>query len=210
MIKTISGIAVTKPSEFLKLAAHNGDLLLKSHFSEALHDTYAFFVNKGEIDPKYFDTTKFADLAPEFGEIEKGSFSIEKLNTLRKMFVNLAKDSSENSYKKYLIDIAIQMEQPEFKILMVEYRVAKERIWKPSNSIVGFSEWARSLAEISGLKHEALVSLYSEKLEERALITARQYADKSGVAWSEGKSRLTDMGMEICELIILKDDPMKK
>src|SRR5207302_7282894 len=97
-------MALTSPKDFVRLAAHAGDGLLKGQFSQTLVDTYAYFINKSEIDPKYFDTTKFADLAPEFKQIEENTFGIDKLNHLRRIFVNLARDSGGDSHQKYLLD----------------------------------------------------------------------------------------------------------
>ncbi len=64
------------------LAAHAGDQLLKGDASVALMDTFNYFMNKGEIDQRYFDSRQFADLAPELGRVEKESYGIEKLSTI--------------------------------------------------------------------------------------------------------------------------------
>jgi hypothetical protein len=42
IVMTASGMAITNPKEFIQLAAHAGDRLLKGEFSQAIADTYAF------------------------------------------------------------------------------------------------------------------------------------------------------------------------
>jgi hypothetical protein len=210
VIKTVAGAAITNPNDFIKLAAHAADESLKGNFSKALLDTYAFFINRGDIDAKYLDSGRLADLAPEFKKISDQPYSIDQLNYLRKIFVNLAKDNTEQSHKKYLLDIALLMEEPEMKVLIADYRIASESIWKPSSGVPIAAEWRREVAVISGLQHEALVGLYSEKLEAKMLISERQYSDKSGIAWNNKKSRLTTMGYELCRMTMLDDDPLEQ
>ena len=209
VIKTLSGMVVTRPSDFIRLAAHSGDLLIKKDFSQALHDTYSYFINKGDIDAKYFDSTNFGDLSPEFNKLSDEKNGIYKLNQLRKIFINLAKDNNENSHKKYLLDIAIELNEPEIKTLLGDYNIKNEMISANANlGITTASEWARAVARISGLKHESLVINASNKLIGKGLITDYQYSDKSGVAFNKGQGRLTSLGLELCEIMILEDDPV--
>lgn len=209
VIKTVAGIAVTKPGDFLRLAAHSGDLMIKRHFSQALHDTYTYFMRNGEIKPEYFDSTSFGDLAPEFGKISDSSFGIFKLNQLRKMFVNLAKDNGSSSHEKYLLDIALELSELELKVLIGDFNsIGTMSTNPPDREITSASEWARVVAETSGLKHENLVRVASETLIARGLMTPYQYGDKSGVACSPTASRLTSSGLELCEMLLLEDDPV--
>ena len=84
VLKTVAGMMVTSPKDFIKLAAHSGDQMLKGHFSAALVDSYCFFLNNAEIDPEYFDSEGFADLAPEFQRVNNEPYGVDKLNSLRK------------------------------------------------------------------------------------------------------------------------------
>jgi hypothetical protein len=207
VLKTVAGMAVTSPKDLIKLAAHAGDHLLKGEISQALTDTYVFYVNKGEIDPKYFDSTKFADLAPEFGRVQNEAHGIDKLNMLRRIFVNLARDNGDGSHRKYLLDVALDMSEPEIKVLIADMELAKQ------TSISGLrssAKWLDEIASTSGLKHTNLVEIAEKSLIERGLLTPRHHSDGSGTYFETGKGRLTTMGWELCELTVLEDDPVKE
>ncbi len=207
VLRTTAGMASTKPSDFLKLAAHNGDLLLKREFSQAIYDTYTYFVNKAKIDKKYFDTKDFADLAPEFRRIERGDFSIIQLDTLRKMFVNLALNKSKNKHQKYLIDIALTLTEPEIIVLTADWDMGQNNVLLGRSS---HADWAAECARVSKLQHVALIESAEDGLIKKKLLTSRDYSDGSRVHISENTSRLTTMAQELCEMTLLDDDPLEQ
>lgn len=209
VIKTVAGVASTSPKGFVQLAAHAGDNLLKGQFSQTLHDTYTYFINKGEIDPKYFDSTNFADLAPEFGEVQSKPAGVYKLNQIRKMFVNLAKDNGADSHKKYILDIALDMPETEIKVLLADYRLAKEFVPnQPQNFYRSSSNWIDEIAEVSGLKHSSLVMAANQKLIEKRLFN--EMTTPSTMNFLPNTGSLTSLGLELCELTTLEDDPIKE
>jgi hypothetical protein len=211
VIKSLAGVSVSSPKDLIKIAAHAGDLMLKRDFSTALADTYAFFIHNGSIDTKYFDTTNFADLAPEFKTVLNGDFGVSKLDALRKIFTNLAKDNGKNSHKKYLLDIALEMSEPEIKTLIADHAfIVLLPEMKNTTGLIETQLWLAHVAKISGLKHDSLVRAASDRLIERGLFGGYVYGDNSAVRTDDTRSRLTTMGLELYELMQVDDDPFKK
>ncbi len=211
VLKVLAGAALTKPAELLQLAAHAGDRMLKKEFSMAVFETYSYFMNKGQIDQAYFDTSTFADLAPEFKTVHDNSYGIDKLNTLRRVFVNLALDNGAASHKKYLLDIALLMSEPEIKVLIGDYtqRSVAETMIGPAGFMQAIT-WHQHIAAVTGLKHEVLVSIASKDLIGRGLMNGYLYGDNSGIGITPPNGRLTPMGIELASLMLLDDDPIEK
>ena len=205
VIKTMAGVLSSSPKDFIQLAAYAGDQLLKGQFSQTIYDSYAFFINKGEIDPKYFDTTQFADLAPEFAELRDGEYGVYKLNQLRKIFINLAKDNGKDSHKKYLLDTALKMDEPEIKVMLADHHLAKFEA--QDKDLMMQDNWYDGITRVSGLKHNDLVSLARRLLEEKGLLRLGLPSDK--INFLPGSGSLTTMGVELCELMQLEDDPVE-
>ena len=191
--------------------AHAGDHFLKSQYSEALSDTYTYLINKGSIDPKYFESRELADLAPEFGRIQKESYGVEKLDTLRKIFANLARDAGRSSHKKYLLGIAIGMTEPEIKVLLADAELVDSlanQDQRVINSFRNSHRWREKVASTSGLKHEALVEAAETGLVNKGLMSGWVYTDRSGNNFTANNGRLTSMGIELLDLMKLDDDPI--
>lgn len=211
VIKTVAGMAVTNREDFLRLVVHSGQLMIQKQFSQALHDSYSFFVKNGEIKAEYFDSTSFGDLAPEFATVSESSFSVYKLNQIRKIFVNLAKDHDDGSHLKHLLDVALELSETEIKVLLADFAyIELLPTERPASGIGYASEWAQAIAGISGLKHSELVILASDGLINKRLMTPYQYPDQSGVACDLGMSRLTTLGMGLCSLLFLENDPFEE
>jgi hypothetical protein len=209
VIKTVAGMAVTSPKDFVKLAAHAGDQMLKTQFSQALHDTYSFFINNGQIKQEYFDSTRFADLAPEFGQVQSADFGVEKLNVLRKIFVNLAKDNGKDSHKKHVLDIAIKINETEIKVLMAEYELGRSiGSSEEAQDLRSAHNWVNKITTVSGLQHGALVINAENGLIDEGLISNRRLSDRSGVDYQPRHGRLSSLGVELCEMMTLDDDPI--
>lgn len=209
VIKTVAGIALTDKKDFVRLAAHGGDELLKGHFSQVLFDTYSYFMNKGEIDPAYFDSSDFADLSPELNKTLNGNYGKDKLNTVRKIFVNLAINAGDSVYKKYLLDIALEMSEPEIKVLITDHKLSEEADDSEiANDLRHTAQWLTRIASDSGLKHESLVRIASDGLIAKGLFTGYIYTDNSAVEFYKNRGRATTMGEELCTLAYLSEDPL--
>lgn len=166
-------------------------------------------MNKGEIESKYFDSSQFADLAPEFGKLYREEYGIDKLDMLRRVFANLAKDNGQNSHKKYLLDIALTMTEPEIKALVADAELARTiDDQQDANELRQDHKWLSRVADVSGLKHSSLVATAEKGLVEKGLLSGRRMSDGSGTDFMMHRGRLTTMGNELYELMILDDDPV--
>lgn len=210
VIKTVAGMALTTPADFVRLAAHASDHLLKGDFSEAIANTYSFFVNKGEIDPKYFDSKQFADLAPEWGRVKREAYGVDKLDALRCIFVNLARNRDPDGYKKYLLDIALDMTEPEIKVLIADAELAQTvRDDSTLRRLRSTADWINEVTELSDLRHGSLVITAEDGLMAKGLISSRLRNDRSGTDFILDHGRLSSAGAELYQLMLLENDPVQ-
>jgi hypothetical protein len=208
-LQTVVGMASTSPQEFLKLAVHAGGELLKGQASVALAHSYNFYMNKGRIDPAYFESTHFVDLAPEFRRVLEGNYGQDKLDALRRIFVNLAMDNGANSHMKYLLDIALDMSEPEIKTLMTEGLIGATSTLEEINDLRQLENWIAQIATSSGLRHGSLVELAESGLITKGLISDRVGVKRTVVAFERTTGRLTSMGQELYKLMNLTEDPLE-
>lgn len=210
-VTTIAGLLLSSKKDLVQVAARLTDEALKGQFSQALADTYTYFMKKGAIDPNYLNSASLTDLAPQFGKIANERFSIDQLNHIRKILVNIAKDNGKNSYKKYLLDIALEMDELEFKILLVEavnghtYRLMDTT----GRHMVNYAQWAEEVARTANIVHAELVSLVEPKMRDKKLLRGLMYSDGSGAGYSEECGRLTPLGFDLYMLLTLEDDPFQ-
>jgi hypothetical protein len=210
VLKTIAGVAVSDRKDLVRLIAHAGDQMLKGDFSRTLHDTYVYLANKGSIDPAYLDSTKLADLAPEFRQVEDGDFGIEQLNALRKIFANLAIVGDSQINAKFLLDIGLSMSELEIRVLLADFKLASKELTDTEyRDLRNSNQWVKTLSIESGLELDELVVEAEDGLMQKRLISGRMLSDRSGVNFIRGKSRLTDTGFALCKLMILEDDPLQ-
>lgn len=206
-VMTVAGMALSDKRDLVRLAAHAGDLMIKGEWSSALADGYNFFMNKGLIDSDYLDSDRFTDLAPEFKQVVDKPYGLEQLAALRRIFINLAMDNQDGSHKKYLLDLALSMTEPEIKVLLADEALARNRSVDDTAALRSAGQWIREIVQLSGLKHENLVLQAEEGLTEKGLLTRRQLVDASRVAFLHNTGRRTSMGAELCQLMELEDDP---
>jgi len=202
------GMASTNKGDLVKLGISTGRMILRRDFNRALSSTYEYFMKKGSLDENYFSSPEWADLSPEFDIINGNNFGKEKLDYLRKIFANLALNPRDAN-KKYLLDIALKLSEPQIKILIADFNLSKqpiplERISKP------IGEWRQAIAQESGLEYAEMISLHDGGLVENELLTHTVGRSNDYVVIDPKLSRLSDLGYALCSLMMLEDDPVKR
>ncbi len=162
------------------------------------------WIDKGEVNPEFINSdlgqASFQELL-DF--LNKEIPESERFEAMKNLFKRSVENSEFSSRAFQLMKICKKLDVNELLIISIIYKAYKQKTRTELEKIQSIFEWFSKVQEFSEGKVSAgIIEHYEENLVKNNLIGPRTYDDRSGVSYPE-KFRLSSLGIELCEFIIV-------
>jgi hypothetical protein len=212
LTEAVTGIA---SSDNKDLALSIGYILQRvrgGHFLQQLSEEFKKYRDIGRIKQDYASTEQGMTCLQQILDcVDKDSPDQTRFNAMKDLFLGAAFEklsTRDDILPAQLMRICRALSSAELLLLLANYRLANQDIWKQQAGSA-FSggitrNWVVECRTESGLRFEELVLEAEATLQEKRLLGVSQHGDRSGFVYTN-HYRLTDLGYKLCEFIHAPD-----
>ncbi|MBL4697561.1 MAG: hypothetical protein JKX70_01885 [Phycisphaerales bacterium] len=173
---------------------------IKNHGFEQLKEEWEKLKQEGKIADEYVASEACRDRFARVCRYFDSDFVDPKaIELMRRIFINASVlNNQEDILPAQYIDLVSNLEVGEISILVACYKQCCGQGFVIDSGAVGYAQWSKEIACLTGLRHQELVDQFCRSLINKGLLNQRVYADSSGFN-EYGRGGLSSFGMALLQ-----------